>query len=561
MTLDAVLLERIKNELNVLIGGKINKIAQPEKDEIVLSLYQKANFNLLISSNASNNRIHLTTKPFENPKIALGFCMLLRKHLVGATLVGIWQMPFERVLDFDFEGKNELGYPTKCHLICEFTAKTANIILTDGDYVIFDTLKHLPQDLNSSRITLAGAKYQFFQPQNKIAPDDANSVVSLLQSPLPQIDLLSQNLLGISQKNIQEALYQNPTSPLLCATALQQFLQKVKSGKANVVYRNGQIFELCPFDYLSIGGQKVFFNSFNQACDEFFYMTDKQSRFKSKAKSVNTVVKNAIGRTQKKIAIQGQALLDANNFDSTKKMGDLLLANLYKIKPGDEKVVVDDFYSEDCPKLEIALDKRYSPQKNAQIYYKKYQKQKSSLEYNTKLLEENKKLLAYLETIKSNLSFCTEQSDLEEIVAELSNLGLIKKQSKDKKATTPSGKPMSFNIDGWTLLVGKNNIQNDNLTKSASPDDMWLHTQKIHSSHCIIQNPNKKKIPENVIVISAEICAFYSQAQQGGKVAVDYTQKKNVKKPSKSMPGFVNYLTYYSVIVQPCAHSELLNTN
>ena len=317
MTLDSLLLGRISDELQLLKGAKINKIAQPEKDEIVLSLYQKANFNLLISVNSANNRIHLTTKPFENPKTALNFCMLLRKHLLGATLLSISQMEFERVLDFHFEGKNELGYPTVRHLICEFTAKTANVILTDENYVIFDTLKHLPQDLNASRVTLAGAKYQFFVPQNKIAPNDVNSIVQLLESPLPQTDLLTQNLLGVSAKNVQEILWQNPTTPMLVATSVQKLLHNVKHGQANVVYRNGQPFELCPFDYLSIGGQKVFFDTFNQACDEYFYITDKLSRFKSKAKSVNTIVKNAVARTQKKIAIQSQALLDADNFDNT----------------------------------------------------------------------------------------------------------------------------------------------------------------------------------------------------------------------------------------------------
>ena len=181
-----------------------------------------------------------------------------------------------------------------------------------------------------------------------------------------------------------------------------------------------------------------------------------------------------------------------------------------------------------------------------------------------KLLEENRQLLSYLETIKSNLAFCTDQSDLDEILSELLPLGLIKKQTKDKRSTITQSKPLSFNIDGWTLLVGKNNVQNDSLTKSALPDDLWLHTQKIHSSHCVLQNPDKKAlddIPEKVIVCASEICAYYSQSRTGGKVAVDYTMKKNVKKPSKSVPGFVNYLTYYTVIVCPCAHSELLNTN
>ncbi len=552
-------------DFQTLKGGKINKVNQPEKDELILGVFaQRKTYSLLMSVNSNANRIHLTNKSFENPKIAFNFCMLLRKHLTNGTIVEITQMPFERVLDFEIATKNDLGYESTVHLLCEFTGKTANVILTDERYTIFDCLKHLPQNIDADRVFFAGGKYQFFTPQNKISPFDFDKIENLLNSNTDLFSLLKNNLLGVCKNTLVEILWgvEDLQSPLMRKSMLierlKSFKENMDNPKPHVVLKDGQIFAVCPFDFDSIQGEKIYFETLSQAHDEFYFVCDKEQRFRTKAKSINIVIKNAIARTEKKIGLQMQTLLSAQDYEKYKKYGELILANIHLISKNANFATVVDYYDENCPTLTIELDKSLSPQKNAQKYFKKYQKLKNSIAYTTPLLEQSKKQLEYLKTVKTNLSFCYDNEDLLEITNELVLAGLIKEQ-KETKHSTQKSSLLKYVIDGFDVYVGKNNVQNDYLTfKFAKPSDLWIHTQNVHSSHCIIVNPDKVEIPESVIVTVAEICVFYSQARNGTKIEVAYTQKKNVKKPSGAPLGFVNYSSYYTVVVNSNAHNELL---
>lgn len=568
MAYDALNLSVLCDEFQtLLVGGKITKIYQPERDEIVLFVFNKQTHKLIISANAAVNRIHVTQMPTDNPKIAPSFCMLLRKHVTNATITSVTQMPFERVLDISLVGSDELGYKTQMHLIFELTGKTSNIILTDGDYVILDSIKHLPQDLDSKRLILAGAKYSFFPPQNKIAPFDFPRIREFLsESNIPLSKALTENLLGVSNATVNEMLFglnDNDHTAINVDKVIQRisyYQKNLQNPMPCVVMQRGTPVEVCPFPYQSTKGDILRFDTLNAAHDNYYYLLDKAQRFNDKAKSVSTVVKNAVSRTEKKLAAQRQSMLEAENRETFKQYGDLILSNLWKIQPNSETFTCENYF-ENGSMVKIPLNKMLSPQQNAQAYYKKYRKAKSAAEHNAKLVEENSKLLEYLQTVRENLRYCTEPDDLEQIRNELISVGLVKESrtGKTSKKELPV-KPLCYNVHGYAVYVGKNNVQNNFVTfKIAKPSDTWLHTQKIHSSHVVIANLNGTDLPENVLIGAAEICAFFSQGNSGDKIPVDYTLRQNVKKPSHAPLGFVTYTNYQTVLVTPNRHTEWLN--
>lgn len=566
MAFDALSLSLLAQELNeMLVGGKITKIYQPERDEIVLFVFNKQTHKLLISANAGVNRIHVTTMPTDNPKVAPSFCMLLRKHVTNATITNITQMPYERVLDFALIVADDLGYKKDMHLVFELTGKTSNIILTDGNYVILDSIKHLPQNLDAKRIIMAGAKYQFFLPQQKIAPFDLPRIREYLANcSLPLRKTLSEVLLGVSQATVNEILCgidENDHTIVNHAKVVDRIAQykvNLQNKKPCVIIKNGTPVDVCPFDYQSVKGERVFCPTLNEAHDNFYYLLDQSQRFNNKAKSVTTVVKNAISRTEKKLSAQRQSVLEAENREIYRQYGDLILSNIWRVTAKSTSLTCENYFEDNNP-VTIPLDVQLSPQQNANAYYKKYRKLKSAYEHNTLLVEENTKLLQYLQTIKQNLAFCVDQEDLAQIRTELVSLGLIKEKSTNKKQPTQAVKPLCYDVGGYLVYVGKNNVQNNHVTfKLAKPTDLWLHTQKIHSSHVVIVNDKGGDLPDNVIVTAAEICAYYSQAQNGSKIAVDYTAKSNLKKPNKAPLGFVTYNVYNTILVNPNRHVELV---
>lgn len=563
MAFDALSLSLLAQEFSdTIVGGKITKIYQPERDEIVLFVFNKKNYKLVVSANAGVNRIHLTNASVDNPKIAPSFCMLLRKRITNATITSVYQMPFERVLDFSLCATDELGYKSNMHVIFELTGKTSNVFLADENYVIIDSIKHLPQDLDSARILVPGAKYTFFQPRQKICPFDHEKLREfLVNCNLPFRQILSETLLGVSQTTVNEIMFgldENDHSVfnvLSVLESIKKYENNLKNPKPCVIFQKGMPVEVLPFDYCSKKGERTYFNTLNEAHDAYYYLTDKVQRFNDKAKSVSTVIKNAISRTEKKLSAQRQSILDAEDRERYRQFGDLITANLWQLRKECDTLTCNNFY--DGTNVSIPLDKTVSPQQNAQNYYKKYRKLKSSVEHNSKLVEENQKLLEYLQTIKQNLQYCTELDDLQQIREELVALGLVKEKSKQKNKETPVH-PLHYVIDGHDVFVGKNNLQNAFVTfKLAKSDDVWLHAQKIHSSHVVIVK-GASEIAPHTILTAAEICAFFSQASGGSKIPIDYTIRQNVKRPNGSTPGFAVYNVYKTVIVDPNRHTGLL---
>ena len=562
MAYDAITLSKLTKEFNDTIkGGKINKIFMPQKDDVVINIFNKQSLKLLMSCNSNVNRIHLTEYSQENPLTAPSFCMLLRKYLLGGTITAIEQQPFERVVDFTVATKNELGYKNDVHLIFELTGRDSNVILTDADYKIIDGLRHFSCDLTTQRIVLPNAKYRFFDKQDKIPPTDKQAIMTAAKNCDDIHDFVSKKILGVCPSTVNEicALANNDVNNV--CSAFDTYFDNLYNTMPVIVYNNDLPKDVFPYDYVSSKGKKISFATLNEAHDRFYYNKSKTQRFAEKAKGVSTVLKNAINRTEKKLGIQKQAYVEAQQNTQNKIFGDLILANLGNIQKNSDGFDAVNYYEENCPVVHIPLDRALSAKQNAQEYYKKYAKQKSTLKHNSVLIQQNTAMLDYLKSVKKNLEFCSTSEDLQEIAQELTEAGIIKNKAKNgkKQQAKTAITPLRFDLNGYALFVGKNNIQNDYVTfKLARSSDLWLHAQNIHSSHAVIQSDGEK-VPDNVILIAAEIVAAYSQASAGTKIAVDYCLKKRVKKPPESPKGFVVYTDFNTVIVNPDKHEELLS--
>ena len=566
MAFDSLSLSIIVSELSsVLIGGKITKIQQPEKDEITLSIYNKGNYRLLISANASINRIHLTSQFKDNPQVAPNFCMLLRKHLTNAQIIDIKQMPYERVVELVIDAKNELGYKQTKRLIYELTGKTANIILTDEDYRIIDMLKHLPTNIDAQRILLVGATYKFFCDRGLVSIDQSARIAQLVtdyQQPIDEV--LTNNILGISKETVRELLYgidcnnHSPFNADRVVQAMELLITNIARPIPNILFVNNTPVEVYPFDYVSVKGQKKYYDTLNQAHESYYVLKDRAMRFCQKSKVINTTIKNTVARLEKKIALQMQDLHEAQDCTENRIKGDLIIANLHCIPKGLSTLNAVNYYQPDCPTIAIALDKGKTAQQNAQDYYKKYHKQKNTIIHVTKLIEENTAFLDYVKSIAQSIKMCQTNDELAEIYEEMVSQGIIKGKRTADKSNRPS-QPLKYLVGDYTLLVGKNNCQNDLLARRLSKaDDLWLHTHQIHSAHGIILTQGRV-VPDAVLVTCAEIIAHYSEAADSGKTVIDYTKRKYLNRPPASPLGYVIYTQYNTIIVEPNAHKELLS--
>lgn len=560
MPFDAVNLSVLTDELKQqLTGGKINKITQPEKDEIVLNVFNGKNVKLSASASGALPRIHLTEVTKPNPDNAPAFCMALRKHLTGGRIDDVFQQPFERVVVLEISSSSELGDSEKKFLICEVVGKSANIFLCDGNYKIIDCLKRLPMSSLADRPTMAGQKFEFLK-QDKIAPNDYEKIDEILNAnlTLDPKEILKNKLMGVGFSTLEE-MTGDAESAKDVVENFKKFFEKLKRPCPTMLSENGVPKDVTAVDYERQTGEKQRFATLNEAYDAYFSGKDKAQRHGEKTKALSSVVKNAIRRTEKKIGIQSQALLDARDNETNRIFGEIILSNLYRMKKGDEKLVADNFY--DGTQVTITLDPLCTPQQNAQKLFKKYAKQKKTVEFTAQLLEDNKRQLTYLKSILQSLNSPLDAHDIEDITTELQNARLMKapQVKGKKKAKVSASKPLTYKKDGWTILVGKNNVQNDRLTfETAKNNDLWLHTQDVTSCHTIILNPQNVDVPNEIIQTAAEITAFYSESSNSTKVSVFFTPKKYVKKPNKSPLGFVNILQFKTCIVDPDEHADLL---
>ncbi len=573
MALDTLVIKALTNELcDKLTGGRIDKIHQPERDEIIIGIRTYTeNYKLVVSASSSNPRIHFLSTQKENPTTPPMFCMLLRKHLSSGKIVGIYQKDYERIIFFDIESYNELGDLTTKHLVVELMGRNSNIILTDKDMNIIDSAKHVDFTQSSVRQILPGQLYIAPPPQDKIPVlSDAleSAHIDFSKDGTTPDKAILEAVSGLSPLSAREVVLRAIGScSLVCGELDEAQKKKIKETLISgfltdfnpcmlIDTKTNKIVDFSAINIEQYESQYtvVPYSSVSLLLDEFYKKRDSAERMKQKSADLIKCLTTHRERLVKKELIQEKTLADSKKKEEYKIKGDLLTANLYRIEIGAFEIEVDNYYLPECPKIKIPLRPELTPSQNAQRYYKLYNKAKTA---EIEVAEQLKLTKADLEYITSTLVLVensTSEADLNLIRSELSEQGFIKRTNIPKgRAKTLQSKPMHYvSSDGFDIYVGKNNTQNDYLTlKFANRQDLWFHTKNIHGSHTIIKLGVEKDIPQSTIMEAASIAAYYSKARESSNVPVDYTFVKNVKKPNGAKPGMVIYDSYNTVYVNP----------
>ena len=566
MAFDGITVSAIKAEIeDKILGGRIDKVYQPEKDEIILGIRSMGQaYKLLLTSNASNPKFHFTQTNPSNPMTPPLFCMVMRKHLQSGKIIKIEQPDFDRILNIYVESLNELGDYSVKKLVLEIMGRHSNIILTDENNTILDCIKHIGHDTSSVREVLPGREYTLPPSQGKINTlelDNNNFNEVLENNPSFEIQsVIYKNYTGISPIAASEICYRanvNGSTPVEALTDIQKeivfnkFAELVEDIKANRFYpesitnEKGKTIDFSPIEMTQFNGLEIKkYTSISELIESFYANRDFAYRIGQKTQDLRKLITQNIERCIRKKDIQMQTLRSIKNRDELRLKGELLTANIYSIKKGMTTVELPNYYSENQELVAIELDSNKTPSENAQKYYKAYNKAKRTFEALKDQIKSNDEELAYLESVLTSVNNCTDEQDVKVIRRELREEGYVKKVKNQKDKSKKHSVPLHFiSQDGFDIYVGKNNIQNDELTlKFARPRDIWMHTKNIPGSHVIIV-ANGQTIPDTTLNEGAMLSAFYSKAKNSSKVPVDYTEKKNVKKPNGSKPGFVIYET------------------
>ena len=578
MPFDACMLHCITNEINNVAGsGRIEKIYQPERDEIILQMRtREGGKRLLINAGSNNPRISFTTAQKENPMQAPMFCMLLRKHLTGALLSSVEQEGFERVVRLTFETRDELGFECKKHLIAEVMGKYSNLIFADENLKVIAALKTGDFTTSSLRQVLPGMRYELPPAQNKKNPlitsrEEFLSLVNDVEGGIRADKFITSYYMGISTAVAREIVNQTTgefdTSLSACDPdslyeSFDSLFNIIKSGDVtpSVIYDNGFPVEFSFIDLLHYGRDVEYkhYDSLSEALDSFYQDRDKEQRIKQRASDIMKMLTSAEARLIKKIDSQEKELADCARGEEYKKKGDLITSNIYLLKRGDKAVELIDYESwneetSDFNKTIIELDERLTPAANAQRYFKLYNKSKNAKVELTKQIDIAKKELEYIYSVFDALAKSETAMDLTEIRDELYRSGYASKMkgyAASKKAHKPT--PTEFiSTNGYRILCGKNNYQNEYITHQvAEKSDYWFHAKNVAGSHVILIT-NGEEPPAEDFTDACEIAAYHSKAQAGQQVEVDYLFCKGVKKVPGAKPGFVVYHNNWSAYVTP----------
>ena len=580
MALDGIAIRALTHELNnIFIGGRIDKVLQPERDEISMVIRSKGkNRRLTMSASASTPRVHITETVKENPEKAPMFCMLLRKHLTNGKIIGFSQPDFERVISMTAESKTEMGDLTEKHLIIEIMGRHSNIILTDRENKVLGSIKHIDFSVSRVRQLIPGMLYEAPPSQGKINPMEISKddiAESAKSWEMDASDFLLDKFTGIGPLSAREIAYRalngrdlpvyllkSDEKAEFAANIYEEF-QKIKNNEFAPVLLSkseNKIWDFSPINITHYGNGLIVkpCESLNEAIDEFYSTKDYQERMAQKTADLMKFLSNNIKRCQKKLALQQRKLKDCENKEQDKIYGELIMGNLHLIEDGSEYCEVPNYY-DNMNTVKISLKPELSPTKNAQYYFTKYRKAQNAEVMTTEQIKLSEEELDYLESVMESLSRAENEKEVTEIRDELLSQGYLvcrKEKSKIRKITRSS--PFSFTIcDGFEVLVGKNNMQNDELTlRMTKPNDLWFHTKNIHGSHTVLKT-NGQTPSDDVIVEAAKLCAYYSKAKNSANVPVDYTKIRNVKKPNGAKPGMVIYVNYNTVNVKPCSIEEI----
>lgn len=579
MALDGAFLSLIKKELEFLIGARVDKIHQPSREQLVIGLrYRGGSCKLLFSAAADSARVHITEMNIDNPAVPPMFCMLMRKHIGGAKLIDIRQDGFERILCFDFECTNELGDIVMMTLACEIMGKYSNLILINEEGNIIDSIKRVDAQMSRARLVLPRMKYELPPRDNRlifteVTDDEIKNALSEYKTG-DAAKALIKIFEGISPVIAREWVFfaarGNDTD---MSSADEEFINrlifKIKQTAKN--FKDGELKytilktrENIPKDFCFMEirqyGTMMISQDRKNACetlDYFYEVRDTESRIKQRANDLFRLLMSTTERIGKRIANQTDELALSDKKDDYKLKGDLLSANIYRISKGDRIVVLENFYDESCLELKIELDERLTPSQNIQKYYQTYKKLVTAEKILAEQIAKSKEELVYIESVFDSLTRARSDLDIIELRTELAEQGYIR-AAKMKGKPPKEQPPLKFKTsDGLTVLVGRNNKQNDKLTlKTAAKTDIWFHTHDITGSHVILITDGNQPTDKSILE-AAVLAAFHSRGKNSSQVPVDYTQVKFVKKPAGSKPGMVIFTNNSTVYVKP--DEEIIN--
>lgn len=555
MSLDSFFITAQTRALDARISGaRIDKIFMPRPAEIVLSIRGEAgNERLMISAGGSNSGVFLTSLRPENPPAPPMLCMLLRKHMQGGRILSVSQPEGERMMVITFSSTDELGRVSEKRLVCELMGKRTNILLLDENGIILGCVKKVDYEMSPDRALLPGLAYRM--PPRSGRPSvyelDEERLAAMLDGASDS-DAILERLDGMSPLTARELLYRG-MSPAQMASELKGLANG--EGRPWLVRRGGRDADISPIEITQYDdGESVIYDSFSTLLDDFYRARRSADLKKNISASLKKTLDNNRGRLERKLGKQRQELLSAQGREELKKQADLITANIYAIKSGDRRAIVTDYFTEGMPQIEIPLDPDISPQQNAQLLYKRYARLKNAEQALTAQIEAGEAELKYIDSLLYSLSQAQTEKDIRELTAEAAASGYVKKaQAKKQKQEKPGAfAPKRYvTSGGFTLLRGRNNRENDQLTmRTAKGGDIWFHARNIPGSHVVMQleggEPSERDLEE-----AAALAALYSGAGSSPKVPVDYTRVKNIKKPQGARPGMVNYFNFKTMLIEP----------
>ena len=570
MAFDGITIANIVTELNQTItGGKINNIAQPENDELIITIKnQRKQYRLFLSASASLPLIYLTETNKPSPLTAPNFCMLLRKHIGSGKIIAIEQPGMERIIRFTIEHLNELGDLCTKYLIVEIMGKHSNIIFCNEEDQIIDSIKHVSAHMSSVREVLPGRPYFIPETQSKLNPFVLTEEIfqeKIFPRPVNVAKAIYTSITGISPLMAEEVCYRAgidggiPTDGLedvervhLAHTFLRM-VDDIRDGhfEPNIIYKGKEPVEFACFplsqyqDYRAVSYPSIF-----PVLETYYAEKNIVTKMRQKTVDLRKIVQNALERNVKKYQLQQKQLKDTEKKEKYRVWGELLNTYGYEVEPGAKSMEALNYYTNEM--IQIPLDETMTPQENAKKYFDKYSKLKRTKEALDTLLQETGDEIKHLESIAASLDIASSEEDLVQIKEEMMEYGYVKRKNTGGKKVKVTSRPYHYiSSDGYDIYVGKNNFQNDELSfKFASGNDWWFHAKGQPGSHVIVKSKNEE-LPDRTFEEAGKLAAYYSKGRQAPKVEIDYTQKKNLRKPTGGKPGFVVYYTNYSLLIEP----------